>query len=395
MANEVDTNLVADMTKKLDSLQAKFEENAQTKRDVEEIKSIVTEMGKERAKAELRSQKHPVFGDMSVAKDFVDYLGYVVGNHPKIKGNDPLNTGRQITLTKTALDQTTTGYGVVTVPTSVSSALNILITEYGMARKLHDVLPLVGNMDLPIATDDATAAYTTNDTTNGSDTNQTFTKVSLTPKQFLAIYRSSGKLLYNSAVDIASIVGTALARAAARLEDDTCWIGDGSATYASQTGYEDNTSIAMTSVDLIANVTIDNLIDLKYKASEAVDGNGVFYICRNLRPVLKKLKASTAGSYLIDIQGTNIEIDGSPVVNINRFHDGSTHGDMVCLYGDLRRAGKCGVNRSMAIDLDTSVDFIKAGLVWRVVEDFSFAIPLPTAVAKLRVQAKVGDTLTT
>jgi HK97 family phage major capsid protein len=387
------------MNKKLDDLSTKFESNYATKKDIEETRDLVKAIGKERAKWEMSQKKHNVFGDMQTAQEFVDYLGNVVETHPRCKGKDPLNIGREITLRKTALDADTTAnsgnLGNVSVPTSVSNALSILITEYGMARKFHDVIPLRGNLDLDIATDDAVATYSTNDTTNGSDTNQTLTKVTLSPKQFLAIYRASGKLLYHSALDIASMVGSALVRAAGRLEDDTVWIGDGTSTYASQTGYEDNVSIPMTSVATLSAITIDDLIDLKYKASETSDGDGTYYIARKLRPVLKKLKASTAGTYLIDFQNGQFEIDGTPVQTINRFHDGSTHGDMVVLYGSLRRAGRMGVGRDMAVDLDTSVDFIKAGLVWRLVQDFSFVIPQPTAVAKLRVQAQSGNTLTT
>jgi HK97 family phage major capsid protein len=371
---------------KIEELGQRIDKDYATKSDLANFASALKAYNVEREKDMLKTKKNRIFGDELVAKEFCGYLENVVASHPKLKARDPMNLGREQKLvTKAALDATTAGNGANTIPTAVSDQLHILITEFGKARQLHDVIYMAGNIDLPIATDDATAAYSTNDITDGSDTKQTLSKVTLSPKQMLAIYRASGKLLYNSAINVAEMVASALVRAAGRLEDDTCWIADGTSTYGSMTGYSLHASVPEIAVGGISAVTLDNLINLKYEASETVDGDGVFYIARALKPKLKQLKASTAGSYHLQLEGTNIEIDGSPVVIVNRFSDGSTADDMVCLYGDLRKAGKIGVNRDLAVDLDTSVDFIRAGLVWRLVEDFAFAVPNPTAVARLVV----------
>ena len=168
------------------------------------------------------------------------------------------------------------------------------------------------------------------------------------------------------------------------LEDQTVLFADGTATYSSMTGYEDNTSIPVTTVASLSAIDPDDLLDMQQDAFEDVDGNGEYYMHRNVYFALKKLK-DLQDRYIFEIEGNSITLGGAKVNIWNRMHDGSNTGDMVVLYGDTRRAGKIGVGRDMSIDVDTSVDFTKGGLCWRLMCDFGFVVPLPGAVSKLRI----------
>lgn len=371
------------VVKSVNEITAKLDANYATKSDLAKLADGLKELNRISAENCARNRKHKVFGDEYVAHEFVDFLGGII----KAKGLDKrVSIDPSYQLEKATLNVTTTTAGGYLVPTAVSPILEGLVSLGAKARQFHDVYPLGGPLDIGVADTQAVATYTTNDTTAISETDRTFSKVTLSPKQLGALFRASGKLLNESAVPVASMIVENLAAAAGVLEDQTVLYGDGTATYSSQTGYEDNTSITGTSVASVSALTIDNLLGMQDDISDAVElSECSYYMPRALIAALRQKKGTANDHYYFDLQTRQFTIGGAPVVEWNRMHSGTNTGDMVALFGNLRKAGKIGVGRQLSIDVDSSVDFAKAGFVWRLLEDFGFVIPNPGAVSKVRI----------
>ncbi len=381
--SDTNVNDLNAVVKSIDEIKGKLDSNYATKNDLNKLNDSLKELAKISDENCKQSKKHAVFGNEKVAGEFVEFLGGILeetGINKKVKVDKGFNVD------KATLNVTTTTAGGYLVPTAVATVLEELVSEGGKARQLHDVLPVAGSLDLGVGDTDAAATYATNDTTAIGETDRTFSKVTLSPKQMGALFRASGKLLNESAVPIASMIASSLARAAGVLEDQTVLYADGTATYSSQTGYEDNTSIACTSVASVAACTIDDLIALQSAVHESIDPtDSAYYLNRALIVSLRQRKGTTYDQYYLDPQTQQFYIGGVPVVEWKRMHSGTTNGDMIAMYGQPRRAGKIGVGREMSIAVSSEVDFAKAGFVWRLLQDFGFVIPNPGAVAKVRI----------
>jgi len=121
--------------------------------------------------------------------------------------------------------------GGVLVPDEFMSQLVWLTEQYGVARKVANVVPM--NRDV-LTVPRKTGIVSMSPIGEGAtitDTSNTFDGVQLVAKKWGALVKITNELLEDSAVNIADDYSRTFAEAQAKAEDDAYFIGDGSATY--------------------------------------------------------------------------------------------------------------------------------------------------------------------
>jgi len=126
--------------------------------------------------------------------------------------------------------------GGALVPIEFMPNLVWLTEQYGVARKLANVVPMSRDvMTVPRKTGIAAMAPAAEDATISAADN-TFGNVTLTSKKYAVLTRVSRELLADSAINVADEVARSIAEAQAIAEDQAYFLGDGTATYANQIG---------------------------------------------------------------------------------------------------------------------------------------------------------------
>lgn len=126
--------------------------------------------------------------------------------------------------------------GGALVPAEFLPNLVWLTEQYGVARKLANVVPMSRDvMNVPRKTAlNAMVAVTEAGTITAND--NSYSNVSLTAKKYGNLFQVSRELLADSAINIADDIARSIAEAQAIAEDQAYFLGNGSGTYASQVG---------------------------------------------------------------------------------------------------------------------------------------------------------------
>jgi HK97 family phage major capsid protein len=126
--------------------------------------------------------------------------------------------------------------GGALVPIEFMPNLVWLTEQYGVARKLANVVPMSRDvMTVPRKTGIAAMTPAAEDSAITA-TDNTFGNVTLTSKKYAVLTRVSRELLADSAINVADEVARSIAEAQAIAEDQAYFLGDGTATYANQIG---------------------------------------------------------------------------------------------------------------------------------------------------------------
>lgn len=351
---------VQGIAKQIDEVSQKLENDYASKRDLEKVSDALSHFEKISQKQALANKTDRVFGDKAVAKECVDYLGGVLMN----KG---LFREGAFGLTKAGLDTVTSTAGPEFVPTATASRIEYLLSQGGVARQRATVYSgLRGSLEIPTVTDEVvTSEKTDSDASSFSVVENTTGTVTLNPRLFGALYRSSLKLVYESSPAVAGLIVEQLANAQAVKEDNE--------VIAALVASSIDKTISATSV------AADDIIDLLDKVHESVnpaDPEVAYYMNRTTWSQIKKLlKNSEANNYMVDFEQGAYAINGVPVVLWHRlpsFGASAVADDFPVLYGNMRKAVAVGIGRDMSIDLDLggTANFDKGFATWRLIEDF-------------------------
>lgn len=126
--------------------------------------------------------------------------------------------------------------GGALVPIEFMPNLVWLTEQYGVARKIANVVPMARDvMSVPRKT--GLAAMTPiAEAVNISATDNTYGNVTLTAKKYGVLTQVSRELLADAAVNIADDIARGIAEAQAIAEDEAYFLGNGTPTYANQIG---------------------------------------------------------------------------------------------------------------------------------------------------------------
>jgi HK97 family phage major capsid protein len=126
--------------------------------------------------------------------------------------------------------------GGALVPIEFLPNLVWLTEQYGIARKIANVVPMSRDvMTVPRKTGLASMVPIAEaGTITGLD--NSYNNVTLTAKKYGVLYQISRELMADSAINIADDVARSIAESQAIAEDNAYFIGDGTSTYANQSG---------------------------------------------------------------------------------------------------------------------------------------------------------------
>lgn len=365
---------VQGISKQIDEVSKKLENDYASKRDLEKVTDALKELEKIESHKALASKKDRVFGDKAVAKEAVEYLGSVLERKGIFKEG-------AFGLTKAGLDTVTSTRGTDDfVPSATADRIEFLLSQGSVARNRATVYSgLRGSLEIPTVSDEVvTAEKTDSDATSFSSVQNTTGTVTINPRLFGAIYRSSLKLVYESSPAVAELIVTQLANAMAVKEDNE--------VIAALVASSIDTTLSATSI------SSTDLIDLFDKVHESVNpgDNDVSYLMNRTTwaQAKKLLRNSEANNYMIDFEQGQYAINGVPVVLWHRlpsFGASAIADDFPVLYGDMRKAVAIGIGRDMQIDIDFggAANFDKGFASWRLMEDFDAEVVQPGAMAAI------------
>lgn len=359
------------IAKQIEEVSTKLENDFASKKDLEKVADALSAYEKISQKQALESKKDRVFGDKAVAKEACDYMAGVLAKKGLFKDG-------VFGMTKAGLDTVTSTRGADDfVPTATADRIEYLLNQGGVARQNATVYSgLRGSLEIPTVTDQVVVAEKTDsDASSFSEVQNTSGTVTLNPRLFGALYRSSLKLVYESSPAVAALIIEQLANAMAVKEDT-----------------EAVAAIVASSIDKTISasaVASEDVIDLLDKVHESVnpsDPNVKYFMNRTTWSQLKKLlKNSEANNYMIDFEQGQYAINGVPVVLWHRvpsFADSAIADDCPVLYGDMRKAVAIGIGRDMQVDIDFGgTNFDKGQAAWRLMEDYDVEVVQPGALA--------------
>jgi len=188
-----------------------------------------------------------------------------------VQKNDELREAAQI-ITSSGISQLqqmrlmsslTDGAGKYLVPTPLLAEIFVLVEKWGVARRYFRPIPMTAEtLKLDTLATEAIAYWTTQGS-NITAADLAFGQGTLTAYKLAAITSWSSELPEDSAIALLPVVIDSIARAIKKKEDLAAFIGDGSGTYAAQTGLLNYAGNVVTMDDGKTSITDANAIDYK------------------------------------------------------------------------------------------------------------------------------------
>lgn len=240
------------------------------------------------------------------------------------------------------LDGGTNADGGFTIDETLFAEINLLLTDFGVARREMRVIPLRGRKaNLNALATDVSVAWTTE---GGSKplTKFTINQVSAELKKLTAIVPWSDELAEDTEIDVVSFLAGRFSEKIAEKEDQAFFNGDGTATYGGITGLLSSagTTVTMTGTSF-ETMDADDLIDMVDALPQGAHANAKFYLHRTNMSTIRRLK-DNEGQYIYQrpSEAGPATIWGYPVVLVEAMpaKADSAEDTAFVLFGDLRKA---------------------------------------------------------
>jgi HK97 family phage major capsid protein len=316
------------------------------------------------------------------------------------KGDDYAQYVKEMTT-----DGANTPYAGYTVDSELSAEIRHLTTQHGVARREMTTLPLVKHSyksntlttDVVVAWVDEVGAIASTQVVLGQG--------ELELKKLAAIVCFTNELLEDTEIDFVNFIGSRVAEAIAKAEDDAFFKGDGTSTYGSFTGLLANASVneVVMAATTFASIDYDDLVDLQDATPAGALPNAKYYMNRTIRSFIRKLKDNN-GQYIYSPANSSgpSTLDGYPLVLVESMpaKTATAADTSFVLFGDLRKACimgykssglraemfDAGIIRNAAADADINLITSDRKAI-RFVERTGYVCILPTAVTKLTTAA--------
>jgi len=232
--------------------------------------------------------------------------------------------------------------GGYTIDETLFAEINLLLTEYGVARREMRVLNLRGRKANLNALASDVAVNWTSEGGRKSLTKFTIDQVNAELQKMTAIVPWSDELAEDTEIDVVDFLANRFAEKISEKEDDAFFNGDGSPTYAGITGVLNSalTSVTMTGTTF-ESMDADDLIDMVDALPQGAHANAKFYLHRTNMSTIRRLK-DNEGQYIYQrpSEAGPATIWGYPVVLVEAMPSkaDSSEDTPFVVFGDLRKA---------------------------------------------------------
>lgn len=267
-------------------------------------------------------------------------------------------SGDEAKMKEMTTDDTGSPYAGYTVDAELSAEIRHLITQYGVARREMEVIPLTkGSYKANDLATDVTV-YWVDEGSVIRSTQAVLGQEELTLKKLGAIVTLTSELLEDTEIDFISFLGSRVAEGFAQAEDEAFFKGDGTSTYGSFTGLlvaTDVNEVTMSGTTF-ASMDAEDLIDMVDATPAGALEGSKFYLHRTIMSIIRKLRADAVSAsdgkgvylYQAPADGGPETIWGYPVVKVEAMPSASdTAADTsFVLFGNLRKACILGIKAS-------------------------------------------------
>lgn len=268
---------------------------------------------------------------------------------------------------KAAMSEGTGSAGGFTVPDPLSATIINLQEDYGVFQRNTRVLPMSADtLNFPRRTAGLTVYYPgENSGITASDL--TFAQGTLTAVKYAALSLMSVELNEDSLIDMADLVADEMARRFANAVDTNAFLGDGTGTYGSVTGFasalhENSTIEAASGNTSFATLDITDFENTVAAVPVYPGAMNKWYISSyGYWASMARLMGAAPGNRVEDFgNGPVMSFLGYPVEFAQVLPgSGASAGDQVAYFGDLSLASTMGLRRDISISSSTEVKFIE------------------------------------
>ena len=250
-----------------------------------------------------------------------------------------IGAGRQA---KDFLNGGTGADGGFTIDETLFAEINLLTTEFGVARREMQVLTVSGRKAKLNALAADVAVNWTSEGGQKALTKFTLEQIAPELQKMTAIVPWSDELAEDTEIDVIGFLAQRFAEKIAQKEDDAFFNGDGSSTYSGITGVLNSaTNSVVLSGTTFESMDTDDLSDMIDELPQGAHANAKFYLHRTNMSTIRKLK-DNEGRYIYQApsQGGPATIWGFSVVQVEAMpsRKDSAEDTPFVVFGDLRRA---------------------------------------------------------
>ena len=293
------------------------------------------------------------------------------------------------------------------VPDEYQATLLRIIEQFGVIRSEAQVVPMPRlTMEWPVYNGTWTDGTTPWDTrgrgaspvywiAENTDIPQrfpNFTNVTMTAKKLAALVPTSGELLQDSVIPIASLIAVLVGEFLAKEEDRVGFVGDVSGAgdeYDGALTSAGNEVVMPTGSTSFLDVTAEDLLDMQLATPKGVMDGAVYYMHRSVFAVLRKLKSTTGiPIYNPPEAGAPGTIWGYPyklVESMPAITESAADTRFV-LFGNMKNY-MMGDRMSLSAASTDIVGFAAYMTHFRFIERIAFKLALPASLTAMKTSA--------
>lgn len=256
------------------------------------------------------------------------------------------------------------------VPPEFDAALIRLVNDYGVARRVCNIVPMRSDVkSIPRRTGGLTA-YAIGEISAPTATSPTGDLIQLVAKKFGVLSYYSRDLDEDSAIAVGNMIAQEMALAFANKEDSCLFLGDGTSTYNGIVGIKSSLAAGSKYTAATGNTAFSTLDLEDFEGMLATlpsyafkDGGPEWYIHRSgWATSMLRLAAAAGGNTTREIAGGMVQTQflGYPVNFVevaNSTLGAQTSTTGLCYVGNLRQAVNFGDRRGVTVDVSRDVAF--------------------------------------
>lgn len=272
------------------------------------------------------------------------------------------------------------------VPAEFENSIIDLRNEYGVARRVVQVVPMSSDRKIQPRRTGGLTAYAVGEAATITASDKTYDKVELIARKWAVLTRFSSELNEDAIVSMADDLGSEIAYALANKEDECLFNGDGTSTYHGIVGVK-NALAAGSVYTAAAGNTGFGTLDLEdfegmiAKAASYTFRNGgpKWYIHRSgWATSMLRLAAAAGGNTSRELEGgvrpqfLGYDVEFVEVMNNTLGAQTSTAG--LCYFGNLSLGAMLGDRRGLALSQSADVYFTSDELAIKGTERFDINV---------------------